>query len=109
MVAPASSTHFPWSFKLGTFIMVNVLDVFDEICEGNIVRTIIINYLFKKIAMVAPASSAHFSLSYELGTFIMVNVLDALDEIFLKELINNNFLNNSLPEKSRPMHRGHSP
>ena len=57
MVALASLKYFFWSFKLGTFIMVNVLDVFDGICEGNIVGTIIINYLLKKIAMVAPATS----------------------------------------------------
>ena len=31
MVAQASSTHFSWSFKLNTFIKVNVPDVFDEI------------------------------------------------------------------------------
>ena len=31
MLAPASSTHFSWSFKLCTFIMVNVLDALDDI------------------------------------------------------------------------------
>ena len=31
MLAPACSTHFSWSLKLGTFIMMNVLDAFDEI------------------------------------------------------------------------------
>ena len=37
MIAPVSSKHFSWSFKLGTFIMVNVLDVYNEICEGTVV------------------------------------------------------------------------
>ena len=31
MLAPASSTHFSWSLNLGTYIMVNVLDAFEEI------------------------------------------------------------------------------
>ena len=35
MVAPASSAHFSWSFKLDTFIMVNVLDALDEILRGD--------------------------------------------------------------------------
>ena len=35
MVAPATSTHFSWSFKLDTFIMVNVLDALDKILRGN--------------------------------------------------------------------------
>ena len=29
MLAAESSTHFCWSFKLGTFIMVNVLEALD--------------------------------------------------------------------------------
>ena len=71
--------------------MVNVLDVFDEICDGNIVGTIIINYLVKKIAMVAPATSTDFSWSFKFGTFIIVNVLDALDEISRGDYRLNNF------------------
>ena len=35
MVVPASSTHFSWSLKLGTFIKVNVLDVLDKILRGD--------------------------------------------------------------------------
>ena len=35
MVAPATSTDFSWSFKLGTFIKVNVLDVLDKIVRGD--------------------------------------------------------------------------
>ena len=35
MLAPASSTHFSWSLKLGTFVMVNVLDAFDEILQRD--------------------------------------------------------------------------
>ena len=35
MVALASSKHFSWSFKLGTFIMVNVLEALDEILRGD--------------------------------------------------------------------------
>ena len=35
MLSPASSTHFSWSFKLCTFIMVNVLDALDEILRGD--------------------------------------------------------------------------
>ena len=31
MLATASSTHFSWSVKLSTFIMVNVLDALDGI------------------------------------------------------------------------------
>ena len=33
MVA-TTSRHFSWSFKLGTFIMVNVLDALDDILRG---------------------------------------------------------------------------
>ena len=35
MIAPPSSTHFPWSFKTGTFIMVKVLHALDEILRGE--------------------------------------------------------------------------
>ena len=35
MLAPASSTNFSWSLKLGTFIMVNVLDALDEISRED--------------------------------------------------------------------------
>ena len=35
MLAPANSTNFSWSLKLGTFIMVNVLDVLDKILRGD--------------------------------------------------------------------------
>ena len=35
MLAPASSTHFSWSLKLGTFIMVNVLVALDAIFRGE--------------------------------------------------------------------------
>ena len=35
MLAPASSTHFSWSLKLGTFIMVNVLDALDAILRED--------------------------------------------------------------------------
>ena len=33
MVAPDSSTNFSWSFRLDTFIMVNVLDTLNEILQ----------------------------------------------------------------------------
>ena len=35
MLAPASLTHFSLSFKLGTFIIVNVLDALDKILRGD--------------------------------------------------------------------------
>ena len=35
MLAPATSTHSSSSFKLGTFIMVNVLEALDEILRGD--------------------------------------------------------------------------
>ena len=35
MIAAASSRHFSWSFKLGTFIMLDVLDALDEILRGD--------------------------------------------------------------------------
>ena len=35
MLAPASSTHFFWSLKLGTFTMLNILDALDEILRGD--------------------------------------------------------------------------
>ena len=35
MLASASSTDFSWWFKLGTFIMVNVLDALNEILRGD--------------------------------------------------------------------------
>ena len=35
MLAPAISTHFFWSFKLDTFIMVYVLDALDEILQRD--------------------------------------------------------------------------
>ena len=35
MVTPASSTNFSWSFKLDTFIMLNVLDALNEILQGD--------------------------------------------------------------------------
>ena len=35
MLAPVSSTHFSWSFKLGTFIMANVLDALNKILRGD--------------------------------------------------------------------------
>ena len=35
MLVPASSTHFSCSLKLGTSIMVNVLDVLAEILRGD--------------------------------------------------------------------------
>ena len=35
MLSRASSTHFFWSLKLNRFIMVNVLDSFDEILRGD--------------------------------------------------------------------------
>ena len=35
MVAPANLTHFSWSFKLGTFIIVNILDTFNKILQGD--------------------------------------------------------------------------
>ena len=35
MLAAVSSTHFSWSLKLGTFIMLNVLDALDEILRGD--------------------------------------------------------------------------
>ena len=35
MIAPASAAHFFWSVKLGTFIMVKVLDASDQILLGN--------------------------------------------------------------------------
>ena len=35
MLAPVSSTHFSWSLKLGTFIMINVLDALDKILRGD--------------------------------------------------------------------------
>ena len=35
MLAAASSTHFSWSLKLGTFIMVNVLVALDAIFRGE--------------------------------------------------------------------------
>ena len=35
MLTPDSSTHFSWSFKFVTFIMVNVLDALDEILRGD--------------------------------------------------------------------------
>ena len=35
MLAPAISTYSFWSLKLGTFIMVNVLDAFNEILRGD--------------------------------------------------------------------------
>ena len=35
MVTPASLTHFSWSFKLGTFIIVNVFDALDKILREN--------------------------------------------------------------------------
>ena len=35
MLTPASSTHFSWSFKLSTFIMVNVIDALNEILRGD--------------------------------------------------------------------------
>ena len=31
MIIAASSRNFSWSFKLSTFIMLDVLDAFDEI------------------------------------------------------------------------------
>ena len=34
ILAPASSTHFSWSFKLGTFIMVNVIDALEILRRG---------------------------------------------------------------------------
>ena len=35
MLAPARSTHFSWSLKLGTQIMVNVVDALDEILRED--------------------------------------------------------------------------
>ena len=35
MLASASSTHFSWSLKLGTFIVLNSLDALDEILRGD--------------------------------------------------------------------------
>ena len=35
MLAPYSSTHFFWWFKLGNFIMANILDALDEILRGD--------------------------------------------------------------------------
>ena len=35
MLAPVSSTHFSWSLKLGTFIMLNILDALDESLRGD--------------------------------------------------------------------------
>ena len=35
MIAAASSRNFSWSFKLGTLIMLNVLDALDEILRGD--------------------------------------------------------------------------
>ena len=34
MRRPASSTHFLWSLKLNAFVIVNVLDAFDESLQG---------------------------------------------------------------------------
>ena len=85
MLAPARSTHFSWSFKLSTFIKVNVLDVLDEIGRRDYhliaIQSIAINYIFKETDLLAPVGSTHFSWSFKLRTFIMVNVLNVLDEI----------------------------
>ena len=35
MLAPVSSTHFSWSLKLRTFIMLNVFDALDEILRRD--------------------------------------------------------------------------
>ena len=35
MLTPVSSTHFSWSLKLGTFIMMNFLDALGEISRGD--------------------------------------------------------------------------
>ena len=35
MLAPVTSTHSFWSFKLGIFIMVNVIDALDEILRRD--------------------------------------------------------------------------
>ena len=35
MLAPASSTHFSWSLKLSTSIVVNILVALDEISQGD--------------------------------------------------------------------------
>ena len=35
MLAPASSMHFSRSLKLDTFIIMNVIDAFDEILQGD--------------------------------------------------------------------------
>ena len=35
MLAPVSSTHFSWSLKLGTSIMVNVFDALDDVLRGD--------------------------------------------------------------------------
>ena len=35
MLAAASSRHFSWSFKLGGFIMLNVLDALHKILRRN--------------------------------------------------------------------------
>ena len=35
MLAPVNSTHFSWSFKLGRFIMLNVLEALDKILRGD--------------------------------------------------------------------------
>ena len=35
MLALASSTHFSWSLKLSSFIMLNILDALDENLRGD--------------------------------------------------------------------------
>ena len=35
MLASANLTYFSWSFKLSTFIMVNVCDALDEILQED--------------------------------------------------------------------------
>ena len=61
MIAAASSRNFSWSFKLGTLIMLNVLEAFNEILRRDYRFNNCYSLFIKKIAMFAPDSQRIFS------------------------------------------------
>ena len=91
MIAVVSLKHFSWSFKLGNFIMLNILDTLNETLQGHYCLNSCYKLFKEKNAMLAAGRLTPFSWSFKLGSFIMINVSEALDKILRKDHRFNHF------------------